>query len=169
LEIGQQTGPTGGGQTTQQPVSATLEQCVTAASQAGRSTTFAGQMETVSGAHRMAMLIVVQERAAGEATFHTLSASGLGVWQRSEVGVKIYKYVRQVTDLPAPAAFRAVIQFRWLDGQGHVMKRAVRRTSACRQPEGSPKPGTMPATGTTSVSGTTPAAGMASVARIPGA
>jgi hypothetical protein len=126
-------------------VSATLEQCVTAASQTDRSTTFTGQMETIPGAHRMAMLIVVEERAAGEATFQTLSSSGLGVWERSEVGVKIYKYVRQVTDLPAPAAFRAVIQFRWLDEEGHVMRRAVRRTPVCRQPEGSASPGTTPA------------------------
>jgi hypothetical protein len=131
-----QTGPTSGGQTQQQPVSATLEQCITASSQADRSTTFSGQMETMPGTRRMAMLIVVQERAAGGATFHTLSAPGLGAWQHSEVGVKIYKYVRQVTDLPAPAAFRAVIQFRWLDNQGRVIRRAVRRTPACRQPFG---------------------------------
>jgi hypothetical protein len=134
-----QVGTTGGGQTQQPPVSATLEQCVTASSQAGRSTAFSGQMETMPGTRRMAMLIVVQERAAGEATFHTLSAPGLGAWRHSEVGVKIYKYVRQVTDLPAPAAFRAVIQFRWLDDQGRVIRRAVRRTPACRQPPARPQ------------------------------
>jgi hypothetical protein len=89
---GAQTG-SGGGQAPQQPVSATLEQCVTASTQAGRSTTFTGQMETLPGVHRMAMLIVVQERPAGSAVSHAQRAPGLGTWQRSEVGVKIYKNV----------------------------------------------------------------------------
>jgi hypothetical protein len=119
-------------------ISATVEQCVTAATQADRSVAFTGQMETVAGARRMAMQVVVQEHVPGEAGFHTITAAGLGAWQRSEVGVKIYKYVRQVTDLPAPAAFRAIIQFRWLDDQGHVIRRAMRRTQACRQPAGPP-------------------------------
>jgi hypothetical protein len=115
-------------------VSATLEQCVTAAGPAGRSTTFSGQMETVPGTRRMAVQIVVQERGPGESAFRTLGAPGLDAWQRSEVGLKIYKDVRQVTDLPAPASFRAVVHFRWLDEGGDVIRRATRRTSVCRQP-----------------------------------
>jgi hypothetical protein len=115
-------------------VSATLEQCVTAADQSGRSTTFSGQMETIPGAHRMAVQIVVQERAATEVAFRTLGAAGLDAWQRSEAGLKIYKDVRQVTDLPAPASFRAIVHFRWLDEKGEVIKRATRRTPECRQP-----------------------------------
>ncbi len=137
-------------------VSATLEQCVTAAGQAGRSATFAGQMETVPGTHRMAMRVVVEERAPGEAAFHALGAPGLDVWQHSEAGVKIYKDVRQVTDLPAPGAFRAVVHFRWLSEDGSVIARAVRRTSQCRQPA----PGGMPpggAQGSAQAAGESPA------------
>jgi hypothetical protein len=119
--------------------SATLEQCATAVDSAARSATFNGQMSTVPGTRRMAMEIVVQEQAPGEAAFHTLTAAGLGGWRRSEVGVKIYKYVRQVTDLPAPGAFRAIVQFRWLGEKGHIVKRAIRRTAACVQPEERPK------------------------------
>ncbi len=115
-------------------VSATLEQCVTAAGQAGRSTTFSGQMETIPGARRMAVQIVVQERAQGEAAFHTVGAAGLDAWQRSEVGLKIYKDVRQVTDLPGPASFRAIVHFHWLNEAGEVIRRATRRTPECRQP-----------------------------------
>ena len=124
------TSPTGG--TT--AISATVEQCMTAATQAARSVTFTGQMETVAGAHRMAMQIVVQEHVRGEAGFHTLTAAGLGTWQHSEVGVKIYKYVRQVSDLPAPAAFRAIVLYRWLGEKGRVIKHEERRTPVCRQP-----------------------------------
>jgi hypothetical protein len=101
-------------------------------------------METVAGAHRMAMQIVVQEHVPGEVGFHTLTAAGVGTWQRSEVGVKIYKYVRQVTDLPAPGAFRALVIYHWLGEKGRVIKREERRTAVCRQPAAQPKPETAP-------------------------
>jgi hypothetical protein len=114
-------------------VSATVEQCLTAVDSAGRSATFSGQMVAVAGTIRMTMRIDVQERAAGETLFHTLDAPGLGVWRRSAAGVKIYKYLKQVTNLPAPAAFRAVVRFRWLDDQGHTLKHAERRTPVCEQ------------------------------------
>lgn len=137
----------GAGTTPAPVVSANVEQCVTAAVQSGRSVTFTGQMETLSGARRMAMEIVVQAHNPGEAGFHTLSAAGPATWQRSEAGLKIYKYVRQVTDLPAPAAFRALVQYRWLDERGHVLRTTSRRTPVCRQPRESPLVETPPAAG----------------------
>ena len=154
-------------------LSATVEACVTASAAADRSVTFTGQMETVPGAHRMAMQIVVQEHAPGEAGFHTLTADGLGTWQRSEVGVKIYKYVRQVTDLPAPASFRALVAYRWLNEKDRVIRTDERRTPICRQPEdrskepATPAPGSTPGTTTTPAAGTTPATGTASAATMP--
>jgi hypothetical protein len=126
-------------------VSANVEQCVTGDTQASRSVTFAAQMETVAGAHRMEMQIMVLERAPGDATFHPLTAAGPWVWQRSEAGLKIYKYVRQVTNLPAPAAFRAIVQYRWLGDKGRVIKTDALRTPVCRQPGERPKPETAPA------------------------
>ncbi len=121
-------------------ISATVEQCVTAPTQADRSVTFTGQMETVAGARRMAMEIVVQERLPSDAGFHILLAAGPAAWQRSEVGVKIYKYVRQVTDLPASADFRAVVLYRWLNEKGRVLRSGERRTPTCRQLAERPKP-----------------------------
>jgi hypothetical protein len=120
-------------------LSATVEQCVTAATQADRSVTFTGQMETVPGAHRMAMEIAVQEHAPDEADFHTLTAAGPPTWERSEAGVRVYKFVRQVTNLPAPATFRAVVEYRWMNERGQVIRHDERRTLGCREP-GGPKP-----------------------------
>jgi hypothetical protein len=135
------TSPAPGGAGGTPSLSATVETCVTAATQANRSVTFTGQMETIPGAHRMAMQIVVQEHDPGEAGFHTLAAAGSGTWQRSEVGLKIYKYERQVTDLPAPAGYRAIVLYRWLNERGHTIRRDERRTPICRQPaEGSSTP-----------------------------
>lgn len=114
-------------------VSATVEQCLTASTADGRAVTFTAQMETIAAAHRMAMQILVQERAPGDSDFHTLAATGPATWERSEAGVKIYKYVRQVTDLPAPAAFRALVRYRWLDETGRVIRTEKRHTSVCRE------------------------------------
>jgi hypothetical protein len=138
-------------------VTATLEQCLTATDQTQRSATFNGQMETIPGASRMAIQIDVQQHTPGDSAFHTLTAPGLDVWQRSETGVKIYKDVRQVTDLPTPALYRAIVQFRWLDEKGHVIKSTSRRTTICRQPAphaaSETTPTTPPATGTSTTTG----------------
>ena len=150
---------TGGDASTPAPtspalVTATLEQCLTASDQTQRSATFYGQIETIPGAARMAVQIDVQEHTPGDSAFHTLVAPGLDVWQRSETGVKIYKDVRQVTDLPAPALYRATVQFRWLDEKGHVIKSATRHTDVCRQPGPHAAQGT---TTTTAATGTSTA------------
>jgi hypothetical protein len=120
---------------TQPPgANAALEQCVTSVAQIERSATFAGEMTAVPGTVRMAMRIEVQESLPGQAGYHTLSAPGLGVWRDSDPKVRIYKYLKQVTNLSAPASYRALVRFRWLGAKGHVLKHAERLTSRCEQP-----------------------------------
>ncbi len=142
------TGTTGTGTGTDTGASPTLtagvEQCVSAPTQADRSVTFTGQMETVTGAHKMAIEIVVQERTPEEEGFHTLTTAGLGSWQRSEAGVKIYKVRQAVTDLPAPAVFRAIVRYRWMNEKGQVIRHDERRTPICKQPGERAKAGTTP-------------------------
>jgi hypothetical protein len=114
--------------------SAALEQCVTAVSQSERSATFSGGMTAIPGSVRMLMRIDVQALAPGEAVFHTITTPGLGVWRSSDWGVKTYRYVKQVTNLIAPALYRAVVHFRWLNAGGHLIKALERHTSRCDQP-----------------------------------
>jgi hypothetical protein len=123
-------------------VAATVEQCATTGEQAARSATFSGEMAAVVGTARMAMRIEVQERMPGEELFHTVSAPGLGVWRGSAPGVKIYQYVKQVTNLSFPADYRALIHFHWLNSKGYVIRRAERYTLQCAQPaaEATPPP-----------------------------
>jgi hypothetical protein len=118
--------------------SATLEQCVTSVVQAERSATFTGEMTAIAGTVRMAMRVDVQQRLPHEALFHTLSAPGLGVWRSSGLKVKVYKYLKQVTNLSARAVYRALVRFRWLNAKGHVIKHAERLTPACAQPAAPP-------------------------------
>jgi hypothetical protein len=115
-------------------VVATVEQCDTTGEQTDRSATFSGEMTAISGTARMSMRIEVQERLPGEELFRTVSAPGLGVWRGSASGVKIYQYVKQVTNLSAPAVYRALIRFHWFNDKGSVVRRAERHTAVCVQP-----------------------------------
>ncbi|HEY5195369.1 MAG TPA: hypothetical protein VIJ39_16050 [Solirubrobacteraceae bacterium] len=114
--------------------SATVEQCATSTVQAERSATFTAQMTATADTQRMGVRFELQQRLRGESEFHTVLAPGLGVWHSSEVGVQIYKYVKQVTNLDAPAAYRAIVHFRWLSDKGRMLKRSESRTSRCIQP-----------------------------------
>ena len=123
--------------------SAGLDQCVTAVLEAERSATFSGEMTAIPGTSRMAIRIEVQERMPAEAAFHTITAPGLGVWRASEVNVKVYKYVKQVTNLHSPASYRALVRFRWLSARGHLLRHVERLTPRCLQPASPapPRPG----------------------------
>ncbi|MGN6372046.1 MAG: hypothetical protein ACTHM1_03520 [Solirubrobacteraceae bacterium] len=114
--------------------SATLEQCVTSSVAVQRSVTFTGQMVATPGTQRMSMRIELLERTPGQPGYRQVSAPGLGVWRSSEAGVRIYRYVKQITNLSAPAAYRAVVHFRWVGEKGHLLKRAELRTARCVQP-----------------------------------
>jgi hypothetical protein len=111
-----------------------IEQCVTSTVQAERTATFTAQMAATATTQKMAMRIELQQRLHGESEFHTLAAPGFGVWRTSEPGVEIYKYVKQITNLDAPASYRVLVRFRWLDERGHVLKRDELHTSRCVQP-----------------------------------
>jgi hypothetical protein len=111
-----------------------IEQCVTSTVQAERTATFTAQMAATATTQKMAMRIELQQRLHGESEFRTLAAPGFGVWRTSEPGVEIYKYVKQITNLDAPAAYRVLVRFRWLDERGHVLKHDELHTSRCVQP-----------------------------------
>lgn len=124
-----------------QPANAQLERCVQAEDQAERYATFAGRMIALPGSTGMAMRIDIQERTPGEISFHRVEGpgvSGLGSWRDAEAGVKIFKDVKQVTNLGAPLEYRAIVRFRWTAPKGVVVKRELLRTPVCREfaPEG---------------------------------
>ena len=139
-------------------LSATLVQCVTAVNQAERSATFSGEMSTVPGTVRMAMRIEVEERLPQEALFRVVAAPGAGAWRISEPRVKVFKYLKQVTDLSAPVRYRASIHFRWVNARGATIRRATRLTKACVQPATPPVATGTGSAATSAGTATTPAA-----------
>jgi len=134
-------------------VSATLEECVTAVAQSERAATFSGEMTAIAGTVRMTMRIDVEERVPGETAFHAVTAPGLGVWRSADPKVKTYKYLKQVTNLSAPASYRGFVQFRWIGDKGHVIKRAERMTARCLQPAVPSEPSEATEPSTTSTGG----------------
>ena len=111
-----------------------IEQCVTSTVQLERSATFTAQMNATNATQKMAMRLELQQRLHGESEFHTLVAPGFGVWRVSEPGVKIYKYVKQVTNLDSPAAYRVLVRFRWIGESGRLIKHDELHTPRCIEP-----------------------------------
>jgi hypothetical protein len=116
------------------PDAASLTQCLTAGEAAERSATFSGEMSAIAGTTRMSMRIELLERMPDEVSYHAVAAPGLGVWRVSDPGVGVYKYVKQVTNLSAPADYKGLVSFRWQGLHGHTLKRDERRTHRCAQP-----------------------------------
>ena len=46
-----------------------------------------------------------------------------------------YSYAKTVQNLTAPASYRTVVRFRWLDRRGRLLLRASRTSKVCRQPD----------------------------------
>jgi hypothetical protein len=91
-------------------------------------------MTAIPGTARMEIRVDVEERTPGEPQYRIVSAPGLGVWRASDVGVKQYTHIQQVTDLAAPAFYRGVVRFRWLNAKGRLLKAEEVRTPRCEQP-----------------------------------
>ncbi len=127
------TSPAAGG------VTAALEQCVTSVLQGERGATFTGEMTAIAGTAKMSMRIDIEERGPAAAEFRTVGADVLDVWRSSQPKVKVYKYLRQVTNLSSPASYRARVRFRWINSRGRVIRRAERLTASCLQPATPPE------------------------------
>jgi hypothetical protein len=115
--------------------SATLAQCATATiPQTERSATFEGEMTAIAGTARMQMRVELQERIPGELQYRTVADPALGVWRGSAPGVKVFTHIEQVSNLSAPALYRGVLHFRWLNAKGHAIKVEQLATALCEQP-----------------------------------
>jgi hypothetical protein len=117
---------------------ALLSSCERGLADADRAAVFEGQMRRVPGASRMQMRFTLQARTPGESRYGALNAPGFGSWVSSAPGTSRYVYTKRVENLLAPASYRVVLRFRWLDEDGDVVARAKRYSPVCRQPD--PRP-----------------------------
>jgi CARDB len=107
--------------------------CVPALDPAARSATFEARMHTIRRTERMQLRFTLQVREEG--VWSRVAAPGFDTWLTSEPEVRRYSYARTVTNLTAPAAYRMVVRFRWLDADAAAIRSARVTSAACRQPD----------------------------------
>lgn len=118
-------------------LAAKLAACETGADAEDRFAVFTGAMPR-EGAPVMAMRFDLFERLPG-GRFERVSLANWGVWQSTaKKRAPGFIFTKRVEELAAPAAFRAVVSFRWSDAQGNVVRTAKRSSPICRQPDWRP-------------------------------
>lgn len=119
-------------------LAAKLTSCEIGSDGAGGTAVFLGSMPAVKGAKRLWLRFDLQRRLPGDDDWERLSAPTFGEWEKSRPGVSGFVYSKRVEGLAAPAAYRSVVRFRWVDARGRTVRSARRVTAACRQPD--PRP-----------------------------
>lgn len=114
---------------------ALVSSCERGLEEADRAAEFEGQMRRVAGASRMQMRFTLQARTPDTGKWSGLTAPGFGNWVGSAAGTSRYVYTKRIEDLLAPASYRVLVRFRWLDSGGDVIQRAKDYSSTCRQPD----------------------------------
>jgi hypothetical protein len=120
-------------------LAAKLVTCQTGTTAADRFAVFSGSMPAMRGARTLTMRFELLERQPGGQGFARVVLPHWGTWEKtSRQGVPGFIFTKRVEQLAAPAAFRARLTFRWLDGQGATLRTARRTSPICHQPD--PRP-----------------------------
>jgi hypothetical protein len=121
-------------------LSAKTTTCTTGADDASRAAAFTGAMPAATQTKRMQMRFsLTQRKGTGPTgTFKKVAVPGWGGWVKSDPDRQGFVFTKRVEALTAPAGYRAVISFRWLDAKGHVQRTTTRKTPVCEQPD--PRP-----------------------------
>lgn len=99
----------------------------------GRAATFEARMRAKKAARRMQVRFTLQTRTRSEPRWRTLPAAGFGRWLTSDPGVGRYVYTKRVVSLVAPASYRTIVRFRWLDADGERVASSRSTSAICRQ------------------------------------
>jgi hypothetical protein len=118
-----------------QAASVKVVECVPAVDAVARTATFEARVRAARDSARMQVRFTLQARDAGMRTWRQVDAAGFDTWITSLEGVRRYTYAKTVINLSAPAAYRTVVRFRWLDAEGEVVKSARDTSETCRQPD----------------------------------
>jgi hypothetical protein len=116
-----------------------LVECTPALAADARSATFEARMHAARGSERMQLRFTLQVSEGALPGWRRVVADGLGRWQTSYPGVRRYSYAKTVRNLSAPASYRTVVRFRWLDEDGDVLMRSRATSRTCRQPDMRPE------------------------------
>jgi hypothetical protein len=99
---------------------------------ASRSATFLGRMRALPSTDRMAMRFTLLERF-GDEKLQTVDFPELRAWRFSKSGVRDFRFKQTVTALQGGGEYRTRVEFRWLDADGNLQRKAQRTSGPCRQ------------------------------------
>ena len=94
-------------------------------------------MDQISGAVRMKLRYTLEARKPGR-LWRRVAAPELGGWRAAAAETTRFISERRVTQLVGPSYYRALVRFRWIDEDGHVVARARARSRSCWQPDHRP-------------------------------
>lgn len=125
-----------------QAYSAQLVACRRSPRIEGRTATVAATMRPIGGSTHFAVKVDLYQRQLGTSHW-TLrdDVPGLGSWTAPSdpaIGSRpsdVFRYRQAVGRLVVPFAYRFRVGFRWLDGDGAVLREATATTRGCRQPD----------------------------------
>jgi hypothetical protein len=120
-----------------------LLECVPALEGKERTAKFEARVRPAHGSIRMQVRFTLQVDADLLGDWRRVAAPGLDQWLTSDPGVTRYSYTKTVQNLSAPAAYRMVVRFRWLDAGGEVLERSRTTSRPCRQPDMRPDLGAL--------------------------
>ena len=121
------------------PVRAKLADCHRGPLAADRYAVFVGQMPALKGTQHMWMRFDLYERQNGTGPWlPVVDVPKFGIWEKSKAGKPGFIYTKRVDQLQAPAAYRAVVRFRWYDAKGRLQRHARRTSATCSEPD--PRP-----------------------------
>jgi hypothetical protein len=120
------------------PARAVVADCQKSTDVADRVAVFEGRMRAWHHSARLQMRFRLQARTPGTRAWRRVAAPGFDQWQSADPGVRRFIYDKRVERLLAPASYRAVVRFRWLDAGGHTVGHAKRTSGVCREPD--PRP-----------------------------
>lgn len=112
-----------------------LLDCAPAPEAADRSATFEARMRRERGSERMQVRFTLQVHDGVLPGWRRVAAPGFDQWLTSDPGVSRYTYSKTVRNLAAPASYRTVVRFRWLDDGGELLGRSRATSRTCRQPD----------------------------------
>jgi hypothetical protein len=120
------------------PARAVVSSCQKSTDEAARVAVFEGRMRAWRHSTKLQMRFRLQALTPDAPTWRGVDAPGFDQWQSAAPGVRRFIYDKRVERLLAPASYRVVVRFRWLDAHGKVLGRAKRVSAGCHEPD--PRP-----------------------------
>jgi hypothetical protein len=87
-------------------------------------------MRQVRGTNQMMMRFTLLQRF-GDSKQAKVDLPALRIWRQATPGVKVFGYSQTVTGLIAGGDYRAKIEYRWLDKDGNLLRKAAAQTGVC--------------------------------------